>query len=36
MMGLSLGAATGKLIAELLSEQPTSMSLEAFRPERFS
>lgn len=36
MMGLSLGAATGKLIAELLSEQPTSMPLDAFRPERFS
>jgi D-amino-acid dehydrogenase len=36
MMGMSLGPATGKLVAELVDEQPTSMDISAFRPERFS
>ncbi len=34
MMGWSLGPATGKLVAELISEQPLSMSLDSFHPER--
>ena len=34
MMGWSLGPVTGKLIAELISEQPTSMSLKDLHPER--
>ncbi|MDF4202520.1 FAD-dependent oxidoreductase [Maribacter sp. SA7] len=34
MMGWSLGPATGKLITELLSDNKTSMGLEAFGPER--
>ncbi|RAW02283.1 NAD(P)/FAD-dependent oxidoreductase [Pseudochryseolinea flava] len=35
MMGLSLGPATGKLVAELIDEKPTSMNLNPFDPERF-
>ncbi len=35
MMGLSLGPATGKLIAELASHQPTSIDIKAFDPTRF-
>jgi len=35
-MGLSLGPATGKLISELASNQPTSIKMDAFNPERFS
>lgn len=35
MLGISLGAATGKLVAELAEEQATSMPLEAFRLDRF-
>jgi D-amino-acid dehydrogenase len=34
MMGWSLGPVTGKLIAELISDQPTSMSLKDLHPER--
>jgi len=34
MMGWSLGPATGKLVSELISEQPTSLSLDPFAPER--
>ncbi|MEM7379959.1 MAG: FAD-dependent oxidoreductase [Bacteroidota bacterium] len=34
MMGWSLGPATGKLIAELIDGQKTSMPLEGFHPER--
>ncbi|GAA4416177.1 FAD-dependent oxidoreductase [Nibrella viscosa] len=36
MMGISLGPATGKLVAETLSGQPISMAVDVFRPERFS
>jgi len=36
MSGLSLGPATGKLVAELANGQPTSVNMEAFDPERFS
>ena len=35
MMGLSLGPATGKLVSELLSENHTSMPVEAFSPNRY-
>jgi D-amino-acid dehydrogenase len=34
MMGLSLGPATGKLISELIAEQPVSVNIEAFSPAR--
>lgn len=36
MMGLSLGPATGKLVSELIDDQPTSMNLAALNPERFT
>jgi D-amino-acid dehydrogenase len=36
MSGLSLGPATGKLIAELANGKPTSINMDAFNPERFS
>jgi D-amino-acid dehydrogenase len=36
MSGLSLGPATGKLVAELANGQPTSINMDAFDPERFS
>jgi D-amino-acid dehydrogenase len=35
MMGLSLGLATGQLIAELASDAPTSIDIKAFDPARF-
>lgn len=35
MMGLSLGAATGKLVSELVMHENTSMTLEGFNPTRF-
>ncbi len=35
MLGLSLGAGTGKLIAELVNEQATSMDIRPFAVERF-
>lgn len=35
MMGLSLGPATGKLVAEVITDQPLSMNLTAFAPNRF-
>jgi len=34
MMGWSLGPATGKLVAELISQKKPSMSIEGFHPER--
>ena len=34
MMGWSLGPVTGKLISEVISGRPTSMSLDALSPER--
>jgi len=36
MMGLSLGPATGKLVSEIINEQPLSMKLDALNPERFN
>jgi D-amino-acid dehydrogenase len=35
MLGLSLGAGTGKLVSELVDEKPTSIDLTAFAVERF-
>ncbi len=35
MLGISLGAATGKLVSELVTDVPTSMDLRPFNPERF-
>jgi D-amino-acid dehydrogenase len=34
-LGFTQGPATGKLIAELASDVPTSLPLEPFRPDRF-
>ena len=36
MSGLSLGPASGKLVAELANRQNTSVSIDAFHPDRFS
>jgi len=36
MIGLSLGAGTGKLVAELANQQPASVDLKPYDPERFS
>jgi len=36
MLGLSLGAGTGKLVSEMVSEQKTSIDLSAFNVERFN
>lgn len=36
MMGWSLGPATGKIVAELISEKKTSMDITPFHVERFS
>lgn len=35
MMGLSLGPATGKIVSEIIDEQPLSMNIASFDPERF-
>jgi D-amino-acid dehydrogenase len=35
MLGLSMGAGTGKLIAEMAAGKPTSISTEAFDPTRY-
>jgi len=35
MLGLSLGAATGKLVDELIHDRPTSIDITAFAVERF-
>lgn len=35
MVGLSLGAGTGKLVSEIINETPLSMDIVAFKPERF-
>jgi len=35
MLGLSLGAGTGKLMSQIINQQPTSMNIEPFRVERF-
>ena len=34
MMGWSLGPATGKLVSEIISDEPLSMSLDGLHPER--
>ena len=36
MVGLSLGAATGKLVDEIISEKKTSMDISPFNPDRFN
>ncbi|MBO9681366.1 MAG: FAD-dependent oxidoreductase [Flavisolibacter sp.] len=36
MMGLSLGPATGKIIADLANDQKTEVDIKAFDPERYS
>ncbi|MBW8687547.1 NAD(P)/FAD-dependent oxidoreductase [Chitinophaga rhizophila] len=36
MLGISLGAATGKLVGELVAGTPTSMNISPFKVERFS
>jgi D-amino-acid dehydrogenase len=36
MMGLSLAPVTGKLVAEILTNRPSSIALEALAPDRFS
>lgn len=36
MLGLSLGAGTGKLVAEIINNQQTSMDIKPFTVERFS
>lgn len=36
MMGISLGPATGKLVKELVCDQPVSMNINAFQPDRFN
>jgi D-amino-acid dehydrogenase len=35
MLGLSLGAGTGKLVGELVDERPSSIDLTPFAVERF-
>jgi len=35
MMGLSLAPATGKLVTELVNQEPTSIDIRALHPERF-
>jgi D-amino-acid dehydrogenase len=35
MLGLSLGAGTGKLVTEIINEQKSSIALDAFRVNRF-
>ncbi|MEO6316687.1 MAG: FAD-dependent oxidoreductase [Chitinophagaceae bacterium] len=35
MLGLSLGAGTGKIVSEIINEQPASMDLRPFAVERF-
>ena len=36
MVGLSLGAGTGKLVSEIVNEEPFSMNIAPFNPNRFS
>ena len=35
MLGLSLGAGTGKLVAQLIGRRNTDMDLQPFHPDRF-
>ncbi len=36
MLGLSLGAGTGKLVSEIVNEEATSMDISPFNPNRFN
>ncbi|MEY3056059.1 MAG: hypothetical protein RLZZ614_590, partial [Bacteroidota bacterium] len=36
MVGLSLGAGTGKLVSEIINEKPTSIDISFYNPERFN
>jgi len=36
MVGLSLGAGTGKLVSEIIDEKPTSIDISFYNPERFN
>jgi D-amino-acid dehydrogenase len=36
MVGLSLGAGTGKLVDEIISEKKLSMDISPFNPDRFN
>ncbi len=36
MVGLSLGAGTGKLVSEILMDQKTSIDIQPFNPDRFN
>ncbi|MEI7588916.1 MAG: FAD-dependent oxidoreductase [Chitinophagia bacterium] len=36
MVGLSLGAGTGKLVSEIVNEKPTSIDIGFYNPERFN
>jgi len=36
MVGMSLGAGTGKLVSELIAEKPSSMDIRPFDPNRFN
>ena len=35
MVGMSLGAGTGKLVAEIIDEKPTSIDISFYDPERY-
>jgi len=35
MMGISMGPITGKLVAEIVSEDTTTVGITALRPDRF-
>jgi len=35
MVGMSLGAATGKIVAEIIQEQQPSIDIAIYNPERF-
>jgi D-amino-acid dehydrogenase len=36
MVGLSLGAGTGKLVTEIVNDEKTSMDITPFHPDRFN
>jgi len=36
MVGLSLGAATGKLVSEVVNNEPASINIDPFSPDRFN
>ncbi|MEM9777217.1 MAG: hypothetical protein AAF902_21750 [Chloroflexota bacterium] len=35
MLGVTQGPATGKLVSDIVTEQPTTLDLASFRPERY-